>query len=62
MCNEESKKRHLTTVNACPVCKCQVETMIHALRECSVMKKLWQELGADTMIANFFATFEIRDW
>uniref|UniRef100_A0A2C9UZM4 RNase H type-1 domain-containing protein n=1 Tax=Manihot esculenta TaxID=3983 RepID=A0A2C9UZM4_MANES len=47
MCNKERKKRHLTTVNACPVCKCQIETVIHALRECSMAKKLWQELGVD---------------
>uniref|UniRef100_A0A2C9V2K2 Reverse transcriptase zinc-binding domain-containing protein n=1 Tax=Manihot esculenta TaxID=3983 RepID=A0A2C9V2K2_MANES len=57
MCNEERKKMHFTNANACPVCKSQVETVIHALRDCSMAKKFWQ----DTVIANFFVASEIRD-
>ena len=54
-------KRGIPLDTTCPLCHSKAETIIHALRDCSLVKSLWQQLGTHCLYSSFFSQ-GIKDW
>lgn len=54
-------KRGIPLDTTCPICHSKAETIIHALRDCSLVKALWQQLGTHCLYSSFFSQ-GIKDW
>ena len=45
----------------CPLCHLEVESILHALRDCRLVKPIWQQLGLYCVQSSFFSQ-DIREW
>ena len=45
----------------CPLCQQAVETIIHALCDCTVVKPIWHQLNAEAFYSFFFKS-ELLEW
>lgn len=54
-------KRGIPLDTTCPIFHSKAETIIHALRDCSLVKALWQQLGTHCLYSSFFSQ-GIKDW
>ena len=54
-------KRRIPLDATCPPCHSKAETIIHALKDCSLVKSLWQQLGTHFLYSSFFSQ-GIKDW
>lgn len=45
----------------CPLCHSKVESLTHVLRDCNLVKSVWQQLGTHYLNPSFFSQ-GIRDW
>ncbi|PRQ23567.1 putative ribonuclease H-like domain, reverse transcriptase zinc-binding domain-containing protein [Rosa chinensis] len=43
--NTERMKRRLTSDNSCPICHTHSESLLHLLRDCPRVNKIWQEIN-----------------
>ncbi|XP_043807684.1 uncharacterized protein LOC122722092 [Manihot esculenta] len=62
MCNVERKKRGFTNFDSCGLCSSVPETIFHALRDCPLAMRLWNQLGAEQIENNFFNTNDVFRW
>ena len=53
--------RGISIDTSCPMCHSESESLTHALRDCSLVKPVWQQLGTHCLNSSFF-TQGIRDW
>ncbi|XP_065637983.1 uncharacterized protein LOC112010482 [Quercus suber] len=54
-------KRGIPLDTTCPLCHSEAETILHALRDCNLVRPLWQQLGIHCLYSTFFSQ-DIRDW
>ena len=54
-------KRGISLDNSCPMCQSDTESLTHALRDCSLVKPVWQQLGTHCLNPSSFSQ-GIRDW
>ncbi|XP_065871971.1 B3 domain-containing protein REM5-like [Euphorbia lathyris] len=59
--NSDRHRRHLTDSGACSRCRGQVESLCHALRDCSKSKEVWQKVLPHHILPSFFTYLE-NDW
>ena len=45
----------------CPLCHLEVESILHALRDCNLVKPIWHQLSLYCVQSSFFSQ-GIRDW
>lgn len=45
----------------CPRCHREAESVIHALRDCPISKRIWQQLGRQ-VIDSFFSNQNLQEW
>ena len=53
--------RGLQVDNICPHCHNRPESIIHALRDCHVLKTIWHQLGISCLDISFFSA-NMQDW
>ncbi|KAL8128645.1 LOW QUALITY PROTEIN: hypothetical protein V2J09_017800 [Rumex salicifolius] len=44
--NEERRRRHLTDVVTCPICKTELESLSHLFRDCPKILEKWKNFGS----------------
>ena len=54
-------KRGIPLDTTCLLCHLEAETILHALRDCSLVKSLWHQLGIHCLYSSFFSQ-GIREW
>lgn len=54
-------RRGMIVDTTCPLCQTEVETITHALRDCSMAKAVWHQLGIRALNSTFF-TQNLKDW
>ena len=55
--------RRLQVDACCPRCHVEEESIFHVLRDCSFSKNVWQKLGGQVNILNFFSSSSsLQDW
>ena len=53
--------RGIPLETTCPLCHIEVESILHALRDCNLVRPIWYQLGSQCLYSNFFSQ-DIRDW
>lgn len=53
--------RGIDVDTACPICHCDAETILHALRDCRLVRSTWDQLGALDINPSFFSS-SLHDW
>ena len=53
--------RGISLDTTCPLCHLEAESIMHALRDCVLVKAIWQQLGTQCLYPTFFSQ-DIRDW
>ena len=53
--------RGIVLENSCPLCHSTNESILHALRDCEVVKLIWSQLGVHD-VDNFFFERDIQEW
>lgn len=59
--NECLAARGVNVDPSCPLCKKEPESILHALRDCDLVRVVWNELGALGVDRGFFAS-NLGDW
>ncbi|CAA0815450.1 Polynucleotidyl transferase- ribonuclease H-like superfamily protein [Striga hermonthica] len=59
--NVERRRRHLTADGICAICGQTDETILHALRDCSLAAEAWRDLLPRPAISDFFCT-DLVQW
>ena len=47
-------KRGVPVDPTCPLCLCEFESIIHALRDCRIIRNIWTQLGAKEINSSLF--------
>lgn len=55
MTNSERASRGISSTDVCPRCQDQTETIMHALRDCEVVKDFWNPLVSQEKWSSFFS-------
>ena len=55
MTNAERYRRHLSGTDVCQVCKGEIETILHVLRDCPAMSGIWERLVPAVKRYSFFS-------
>ena len=53
--------RGIPLETTCPLCHSEAESILHALRDCSLVKPIWYQMGTHCLYSNFFSQ-DIREW
>ena len=53
--------RGIPLETTCPLCHLEAESIMHALRDCSLVKPVWYQLGTHCLYSTFFSQ-DIREW
>ena len=53
--------RGIPLETTCPLCHTEAESILHALRDCSLVKPIWYQLGTHYLYSTFFSQ-DIREW
>ena len=53
--------RHLTYHPNCPLCGMHEETMLHRLRDCNLVRSIWESIDSRLVQRNFF-NLQLSDW
>ena len=53
--------RGIVPESSCPLCHSTNESILHALRDCEVMKHIWSQLGVRDVDNHFFER-DIQEW
>ena len=48
-------KRGVLVDPTCPLYPCESESIIHALRDCRIIRNVWTQLGAEEINSSFFS-------
>ncbi|XP_065859834.1 uncharacterized protein [Euphorbia lathyris] len=59
--NSDRHRRHLADSGACSRCRGHIETLCHALRDCSKSKEVWKKVLPPHILPSFLAHSE-NDW
>ena len=54
-------RRGVVVDELCPICHREPKSIIHALRDCSWVKRVWMQLGVSTSNQDFWSS-NIQDW
>lgn len=61
MVNEKRVLNHLAVDDTCPLCGSGRESVLHALRDCSVVRHVWSIVVPVSSSSRFFS-LDLRDW
>lgn len=61
LCNINRVRRHLAQSATCPRFGSE-ETELHLLRDCSLIKVLWQALFGNNFDPSFFSNMDLQSW
>ena len=53
--------RGIPLETTCPLCHSEAESILHALRDCSLVKPIWYQMGTHCLYSNFFSQ-DMREW
>lgn len=59
--NVERKRRHMTEDATCPLCASSIESIVHALHNCSFASNIWKTV-LPTQVHSLFFSFSFHDW
>lgn len=59
--NVERRKRHMTDDAKCPLCASSLESISHALRDCSFAANIWKNV-IRKQVHNLFFSLSFLDW
>lgn len=54
-------RRGMLADSQCPLCHASSESILHALRDCEVVKQVWYQLGVNQGSNSFFSS-NLQDW
>ena len=54
-------RRGMLADGQCPLCHASSESILHALRDCEVVKQVWYQLGVNQGSNSFFSN-NLQDW
>lgn len=59
--NDERKRHHMTEDDSCPLCLLDIETILHALRDCTFARNIWRSV-IPPQVHNTFFTLSFHAW
>lgn len=61
--NQERSRRHISAPDTCPICKREVESLLHVFRDCDHVRSLWINLSPSLSAGTiFFSISNVREW
>ena len=53
--------RKIISDELCPLCKNELESLLHALCDCSLVRPLWLNIGS-SLPPEFFSSLNLKEW
>lgn len=61
MINVERKRQHIVVDDSCPLCAVDVETTLHAIRDCTFTRNIWRSM-IPNQVCNTFCNLSSHVW